>query len=416
MPGKQHREPGPSIWDRILALVEEHGPMTMDQLTEQIPYERKSILGKTIDMTKAGILVKDYESGAFSLKGAVPSSDGGAAVSVQTSKVGIPLDSRQGFIQRLGNIGVTPKEAIPTIADIFFSGDIDSLEWLDHVLRKDAAGFVNAHQARLVLSWWAQTRGLPYDPERFVFEEVKGKGEGSRVGKRVEEKAVLDPGIGWKVGKDNAGDWVAQPGGPLTYLDALAAARERAALAIYAVAVEEEEGEEEGEGKGRRPKRPRPVETLADKLILQILTKTLEGGGGQSDEVKRLTDKIERMETERQEDRFSRVEGLLAELTNRDPWEEYDRMKGWRESRGLETPLVTDQSPAVQIVKDTADKLDKNVNRLVGIIERTALRSEAFTPEETRSAEEQEHRAGQLLGQAEGREKSRDLRRKTFGR
>lgn len=60
-------------------------------------------------------------------------------------------------------IGVSPKEAIPTIADIFFPRDIDNVRWLDYVLSKEVAGFVMPHQRRLMISWWAYTRGLIYD-------------------------------------------------------------------------------------------------------------------------------------------------------------------------------------------------------------------------------------------------------------
>ncbi len=60
--------------------------------------------------------------------------------------------------------------------------------------------------------------------------------------------------------------------------------------------------------------------------------------------------------------------------------------------------------------------MDKNVNRLVGIIERTVLKSEEFAPEKTRSPQERESKAVELLGEAQSRERSRGLRVDVFGK
>ena len=68
------------------------------------------------------------------------------------------------FTQHLTNIGVDPGIA-SMIAEIFFSGDIYNLEWLIHVLDGGAAGFMAPHQRRLIFTWWAKTRRLPYDEE-----------------------------------------------------------------------------------------------------------------------------------------------------------------------------------------------------------------------------------------------------------
>ncbi|MBA7654783.1 hypothetical protein ES703_62676 [subsurface metagenome] len=68
----------------------------------------------------------------------------------------------------------------------------------------------------------------------------------------------------------------------------------------------------------------------------------------------------------------------------------------------------------MQLIKDSTDKFDKNVGRLMGIIERTALRSEEFTPEQTRTPDQREHKAGELLHTVESRENSRQLRREVF--
>lgn len=69
------------------------------------------------------------------------------------------------FIHHLTDIGVTPKESVPTIAEIFFTRDIEDLDWLKEVLGKHASGFVNPSQRRLFTCWWAHKYGLPYEEE-----------------------------------------------------------------------------------------------------------------------------------------------------------------------------------------------------------------------------------------------------------
>lgn len=435
----------PSIATQIVTLLYEHGPMICKAMMGTIVgFEYKSVYQKCLDLEKMGLVQSSGKRGepdqTWSLRpGVTPATlETGEIASVVTGEgedtetpdvpaavtrppAGIALDQRGQFIQHMIAIGVTPKDAVPTIADIFMSGDIDSLKWLDHVLGREAAGYVNPHHRRLMLSWWANTRGLPYDPEEFAFEDVKGKGAAKGEGKAEGPAHPLDAGLGWQVGKDKAGDWVPVPGGPLTYDEALSAAERRALIASYGTAGTEGEPEAPAEGEPIRRGGARPRESPTDYMMKKIVDNFIEEGkgggrGGQSDEVKRLTDKIDQMERDRQDDRVSRLEGLIAELAGRDPWEEYDRMQSWRQRMGLDRPVVTDQSPAVQILTDTAEKFDRNMNRFVGIVERTVLHSEDFTPEATRTKEEQEAKAGKLLTEASTRDKSKQLRRAAFGR
>ena len=82
-----------------------------------------------------------------------------------------------------------------------------------------------------------------------------------------------------------------------------------------------------------------------------------------------------------------------------------------------QVPVVTDQSPTVQLIKDQSDKLDKNMNRLAGILERTMLRGqEDVIPKEHSTPEERDQRAERLLGRMEQAGRSRELRRDLFGR
>lgn len=434
------KQRGPSIATQIVALLYEHGPLICRDMVPSIPFEYKSIYQKCLDLEKMGLVQSSGKRGepdqVWSLRpGVTPDTLGtGELAGVVTGEegetppapaparapAGIALDQRGQFMKHMIDIGVTPKEAVPTIADIFFSGDIDSLHWLDHVLGRQAAGFVNPHHRRLMLSWWATSRGLPYEEEEFVFEEPKGKGAAKGEGKAEAPSRPLDAGLGWQVGKDKAGDWVPLPGGPLSYEEAQAGAERRALIASYGTGGEPEEpsggGEEEKPARRGGGKKESPLDYMMKKMVDSFMDPNKGGGQGQSDEVKRLSEEIARLREEKEEERFSRLEGIVAGIASRDPWEEYERMQTWRQRMGLDTPPVTTNSPAVQILSTAAEKLDKNVNRLVGFVERVALRTEDFTPEETRSKEEQEAKAGALLGEASSRDRSINLRRKAFGR
>ena len=433
-----------NIDQQIIELLYTKGPMDCSALTEHIPYKYKSISTKCLELEKSGLIERDkdrvwalrpgvtprtLETGELEETTEVEEVAGAETPSKRPAPItrgkGVPLDQRGMFIEHMVSIGCTPKEAIPTIADIFFSGDIEDLKWLNHVLTREAAGYVTAQQRRLMMSWWANTRKLPYNEEDFAWPEgtepsytKPGKGEKAKPG---APQKPLDTGQGWRVGKDKAGDWVALPGGPMSYEDAVAAAERRALIASYSLGTGEEEGvatTEEGEGQpARRGARPR--ESMFEKMFLQMFESVIEGrqgrGDGESETVKRLQERIDDMERDRLDERFERIEGLVAQAVSRDPWDDYDRIQKMKERLGVGGPVVTDQSPAVQLIKDSTDKVDRNVARLMGIVERAALRGEEFKPEETRSAEERESKAGELLNVAQGRERSRGLRRRTFG-
>jgi len=433
----------PSIVAQIVDKLYAEGPMKVAQMCETIKYPYKSVYTKALELQKLNLADKD-DDGVWSLRaGVTPQTletgeleetgaaeagvegeePGGKAPPIVRS-TGAPLDQRGMFIQEMRNIGVAPKESIPTIASIFFSGDIDDLRWLEQVLKRDAAGFVTAHQRRLIISFWSNTRGLPYDPDEFFPEgegEGKGKKPSTKAGK-VEEKTErrLDLGLGWKVERAKDGAWIAQPGGPMAYQEAVDAAERRALIDSYGRGKGEEEGEPIAEGEEGAPARRggKRSETLIEYMMKKMVDNMLEGkgarGDGESETVTKLTERIENMERERQEERFDRIEGMMAQIAARDPWEEYDKIEAMKQRLGGGGPVVTDQSPAVQLIKDSTERVDKNINRLVGIIERTALRSEEFSPEETRSKQGRETKAGELLGEVQSRERSRGLRKEVF--
>jgi len=441
----------PSIISQIVEKLYSEGSMKVGQMCETIKYPYKSVYTKALELAKLGLAIKD-DDGVWSLLDGVtpqtletgeiqtveaeePGAEGeepGEGTPKTTRKLapiarstGIPLDQRGMFIKHCTDIGIAPKEAIPTIADIFFSGDIDSLSWLNQVLSKEAAGYVSHHQRRLMMSWWANSRRLDFDEEEYGFP-TQGEGRDKKGGKGASKEEVkpekrLDLGLGWKVGRDKDGAWIAQPGGQMSYQEAVDSSERRALIDSYGRGADEGGGEEGAEGEagtaGRR--KGAPKETMFEKMMMKMFESMIDGNtgksAGDSDTVLRLTERIENMEREKNEDRMERMEGMVAQALARDPWEDYDRIEAMKQRLGGGSSGVTDSSPAVQLIKDTTDKADKNIARLVGLMERTVLRSDAFAPEETRNPKERESKAGQLLGEVQSRDRSRGLRKETFG-
>lgn len=231
---------GPTISEQVIKILMEHGPK---KVADMMPYinigTAKSVHSKCLDMTKMGMMSHDADM-VWTLKpGVTPMTlvtgklqDGtekeGEGMTTETGKdkppggggEGAPLDPRDKFTALVKSTGVKT-DIIPTITAQFFNGDVNSLDWLRQVLLRNAAGFVETHQARMIITTWAQMCHLPYDPKDFPLEEPeKGKG-----GKAAEEKppksaaatVIEESGIGYKIVKDKDGDWVPAPGGPLSY-------------------------------------------------------------------------------------------------------------------------------------------------------------------------------------------------------
>ena len=427
---------GTSINERVIDLLYSKGSMTCRDLSQHIPYKYKSINTKLLELKELGLVDVDEDKVWHLREGVNPQTlatgemdsttkepvvPGEPAI---TKSTGIPLDQRGMFIKHMVDIGCTPKDAIPTIADIFFSGDINDLNWLNQVLSQDAAGYVTHQQRRLMLGWWANTRRLTFDEEEYGFPEgTKGdKSKAEAKARKGEEKAErrLDLGVGWKIARDKDGAWIAQAGGPMSYQDAVDAAERRALIDSYTARPSEEEEEPVGEleeavtGKRGKGKPQSFVEMMMQKLI----EKAFAGDGGQNAaadaRVEALQLQISQMREDKQEERFERLEGIIAGVSARDPWDEYNRFQNQAQRFGYGPNIVTDNSPAVQLIKDSTEKVDRNVSRIMGLIERTALHSEVFAPETTRTSEQREETAGELLATAEGRNRSRQLRRDTF--
>lgn len=182
----------------------------------------------SLDTGKSTRLVRNSEPASSEIE-SMPVIDSETTIADQIPSPGAILDQRHDFIMRLVAVGVRPKEVTSTIADIFFSGDINNLTWLDSVLSRDAGGYILPHQRRLIFSWWARTRGLLYADEDLPGDESFWK-KPNDAGEKTNPHALDRPpdvGLGWIVDKNKRGVWIPMPGGPLTYDQALDHANRR---------------------------------------------------------------------------------------------------------------------------------------------------------------------------------------------
>lgn len=432
-----------NIMTQVVQVLLDHGPMKVTDMMNHITgVEQKSVHNKCLELEKRSILIRDADD-VWSLHEGVTSETlttgelkGGKKIPIGKKEeaggggTGASLDPRGLFEATCKGVGLKP-EFIPTITDLFFNGDIDSLTWLKEVLTRLAAGFVSQQQARFILAAWSKTRNLPYDPNEFAIE-----GEEANKGKRVAEKEepkkgaaklMEDAGIGWKVIKDKDGDWVAMPGGTMTQEEATAASERRATIAAMGLggaAATAEEPAESGEGKPapKTPKAPRSFQDIFMEKAVDHFFDEKKGRGDEdnpqikalSQQLDKATSQIQQMRDEREQERLDRIEANIAEIASRDPWSDPGQVARIRQAIGYQPPGVTDSSPAVQLLKDATDKMDKNVNRLTGLVERVVLKGDEFRPEETRTPEQKEAKAGELLGEVGKRQRSVDIRKRAF--
>ena len=146
------------------------------------------------------------------------------------------IDQRSIFIQTLQAVECSPREAAETIADPFFSGNINDPKWLKRVLTRDAAGFLPPRGQRLMFSFWCITRGLPFDEEDLPPVEFDADEENNQSGENLKSEISappFDPGLGWRIEKDRRGHWVSVPIGPLTYEEAFRYAQQREFISRY---------------------------------------------------------------------------------------------------------------------------------------------------------------------------------------
>jgi hypothetical protein len=423
-------------------------PMLPNDFKPKINATKKSIHNSCLELVKKGVAEK-LEDGRFKLIDGVTEDQLKVALGIQDviepdapegdeaikDKGGKSSDlkatAKADFESLLKSVGVD-KNVVPTISKLFFDGDTDSLAWLKEVLTRHASGFIAAKELRLVMAAYAKSHNLPAG-EFELDDEDLGAGKGAKKpgqtdGKSIGQKLDDATGVGYRIGKDRDGDWVPVAGGPMTYADALDAAQR----ANYIKAVErgqKAETEEESET-GGEPKTPgraaKPAmnfqEKLMEKLIDKMFDKShdddLNGNPAyqallQSNQ--QLAAQIQQLQADREQEWRDRMEANMAAIAARDPLGDPNEIARLRQALGVTNTAVTDNSPVVQLIKDSTGRLDKTVDRMVGIFERTALRGDSFQPENKSTPQDRENRAGTLLQQATNKDRSADIRKKAFG-
>ena len=408
-----------SLRRTIIGLLVDRGTLSFDELVEATGWGKDPVRKRIYELKKDQKVLDNgdmtYTAGAGVKPEDIPESDPEESPPDPKEKdppAAVVLDARDQFSDVLKRVGIK-ESIIPTLTQMFVNGDIDDPEWVDNVLLNQARGHVNVAQHRLVRNFWGNIRNLGWKPIEDFDEPAKGKSKPALV-----SEDVLDPGLGWKPGKDKAGDWIAVPGGPFTREEAENRAEKRQALkAIGQSSSSDDDGDDKEEGKGK----PRKQESVSDKMMGLLLPKLIEQmtegpKKGENEEVKLLREELKTMKENQMEQRLQSMEAQVAAAAARDPMADFEEMQRKRRAMGLDQPIVTDASPAVQLLKSSADKVDRQIDRVGGLMERYfAARMEGpFKPEHTRTAEQREGLAGDLLSLSDERKKSIALRDQTF--
>ncbi|KKK58057.1 hypothetical protein LCGC14_3048260, partial [marine sediment metagenome] len=314
-----------------------------------------------------------------------------------------PLSGDQDEFRRLLQ-DCDVRKALETITKTFFAGDPEDLNHLASVL-EDARAYVQPLYKRMIVRYWARYihREVPA-----ILDDRLNRPEGDK-GDRNRPGADLMEDIGWKMVKDRDGDFVALPGGELTYEKALR----------YAATTMASRGSPKGEvgGDDDEPTTDKRRRGGQDPLVTLLLDRLLPKEGGSDDKVAVLEAKLEKLQEDARAAEMSELKGMVAAIANRDPIADFLAMKERLVliDGGPRGPEVTDQSPVVQLYKDTSHMMDKNVNRLVGMMEQLMLRGAGeLVPEDTSTPAEREAKAEALLAEMDQGDRSRALRKELF--
>ena len=421
----------------ILRALNEHGPLKFREIVDRTGIKKNTVRGRLYDMSTTDNpprVARDaedrYQALVAAKPAALPSPNGhsdepppaaGPEPSVvhhpgpqaNTEPLRQPISGDQEHFHALLK-DCDVKKGLDTISQTVFAGDPEDLEYVLQCL-EDARAFVQPLSRRLIMRHWAvfTHRSIPEDLE----ERMTG-GEGSSKSGKEPEHPLEDLGLGWQVSKDRDGEWVPKTNGDLSYKEAL-----RMAATMNATRPQRDEGEEDGDSpRGRRS-------DFQTTLLEKLLDNTLSGNGKREspdddrfrkleEELAKNREDLAREREERANERMQKMENMLAAALNRDPIEQFFAM---REKLALfdgpPQPMVTDQSPTVQLIKDSSDKFDKGMNRVAGVIEQVVLRAQGdYVPEEHSSDDERERRAAELAGRMEQSDRSQDLRKDLFGR
>ncbi|MDP3061784.1 MAG: ArsR family transcriptional regulator, partial [Chloroflexota bacterium] len=343
--------------EQIMALLMQQ-PMTVGELVEKTGWTQKTVSARLYGLKGK---VAKADDGRYQVVPKTPDPPGG--ITPPSPRATLSADQAK-FRSMLDDCGV--KQAQDTITETFFAGDPEDLDHLVAVL-EDARAYVPPLQKRMIVRYWAsfRQREMPAGLEARLAGGVTEK-EGEDGGGRFMDD------IGWKIEKDRDGEWVARPGGELkTYKEAL---RWAGTMNAARSSAGDDGGDEEEEGApaGKRRRRGGGRDPFMALLIERAFPDPNKADP-RDDEIKKLRERVEEMDKAQQEDRMDRLESMIAGLANRDPLAEFAQLQ---ERYAVLAPSRGDgtTSPTVTLIQDQTNKLDKNVNRVVGLIERLAIR------------------------------------------
>ncbi|MBA7604904.1 hypothetical protein ES703_12032 [subsurface metagenome] len=173
MPRKKKRKKQPTLRSLIVSLIVEEGPRKLSGMTRILGSSYQSLNSEALKLRRLGVLEKDAD-GVLSLAPGVDpvafgieliTSDPAALTLTQPES---PRTLEHEFRDVLISVGV--KKGAQVIAELFFAGDIWNMRRLHRVLLDDARGFVTEAQGKLIMGYWAYTKGVPYEYEDF-FED-----------------------------------------------------------------------------------------------------------------------------------------------------------------------------------------------------------------------------------------------------
>jgi len=173
MARKKKRKKQPTLRSLIVTLIAEEGPRKLSGMTRILGSSYQTLNTEALKLRRLGVLEKDAD-GVWSLVPGVDPAMFGIEVITSDSVASTlpqpesPRTLEDEFRDLLRSAGV--KKATEVIAELFFAGDIWNMRWLHRVLSDDARGFVTEAQCKLIMGYWAHTKGVPYNYDDF-FED-----------------------------------------------------------------------------------------------------------------------------------------------------------------------------------------------------------------------------------------------------
>jgi len=405
----------------IFQALKEKGPMSEAQIREACPaIKSKTVKARLWELRADGFLALG-EDGVYQLtsdhdpegpereelskRDLSPATNGHGPTEFSDDQTF--TGDQDKFRALLKECGVN--KAVDPITEMFFSGDSEDLENLVTVL-EDARAFVQPGSKRMLVRYWATyiQRAVPNNLE----ERLKQDGRGTADSKIPGSEFMED--LGWKVEKDTDGEWIPRPSGELNYPQAL---KWCATMnASRPMGRDDPEEEDTTTPRGRK----RGARQGIDPTISLLLERAFPEKDDRDERIHALERRLEEQERSRQDDRMDRLEELVAAGANRNPLTDFLETQTQLQALGLGggQQHVTDTSPTVQLVKDQSDKMDKNMNRMVGVLERVMLRDHnTLASEETSTTpEQQEAKAAELVGKMRQGTRSQALRTQLWGK